>query len=156
MSRRSEIKYFEIPDGAPESLIVTVERRVRFEEADPMGIVWHGHYPGYFQEGRLAIGEKYGPGYSEMIHEDFRVPVVKMHIEYHSPLAYPETFVVETSIHWSESVRMNVSYKIKASSERIVASGYTVQLLTDMEGRPLLVFPEYVDRFLKKWRNKEF
>ena len=29
---------------------------VRFNEADPLGIVWHGHYIRYFEDGREAFG----------------------------------------------------------------------------------------------------
>ena len=33
---------------------------VRFNEADPLGIVWHGHYIRYFEDGReeIALDEK--------------------------------------------------------------------------------------------------
>ncbi len=34
-------------DGPPP-LVRSVVRSVRFEETDPMGLVWHGRYPSYF------------------------------------------------------------------------------------------------------------
>ena len=44
-------------------LIVRTEILVRFNEADPLGIVWHGHYIRYFEDGREAFGNQYGIGY---------------------------------------------------------------------------------------------
>ena len=37
--------YFPFKQDAPEPLRAIVRRRVRFEEVDPLGIVWHGRYP---------------------------------------------------------------------------------------------------------------
>ena len=63
MSRKS---YFQIPENSPAPLRLIVERKVRFEEVDPMNIVWHGRYPGYFEDGRVALGDKYGIGYMDL------------------------------------------------------------------------------------------
>ena len=55
--------YFPSRKRDPSPLRVTVERRVRFEETDPLAIVWHGRYASYFEDARSAAGEKYGIGY---------------------------------------------------------------------------------------------
>ena len=47
-----------------ESLFeVQTEIRVRFSEVDSMGVVWHGNYLKYFEDGREAFGRKHGLGY---------------------------------------------------------------------------------------------
>ena len=46
-----------------DHLIHTTEFDVRFSEADPLGIVWHGHYVRYFEDGREAFGEAYNLRY---------------------------------------------------------------------------------------------
>jgi acyl-CoA thioester hydrolase len=48
--------YFPIVKDAPAPLCLTVKRRVRFEEVDSMGIVWHGCYPSYFEETCFSRG----------------------------------------------------------------------------------------------------
>ncbi|MCH5716298.1 acyl-CoA thioesterase [Niabella hibiscisoli] len=45
----------------------TIEVLIRFNEADPLGIVWHGHYVRYFEDGREAFGEQYGIGYMHFL-----------------------------------------------------------------------------------------
>lgn len=42
------------------------EQRVRFDEVDSLGIVWHGHYVKYLEDGREAWGRKYGLTYLGM------------------------------------------------------------------------------------------
>ena len=59
MSKRNRLNYFPEKEGTPKPLETSVARRVRFEEVDPLTIVWHGRYPSYFEDGRAAFGEKY-------------------------------------------------------------------------------------------------
>ena len=33
--------------------------KIRFNETDPLGIVWHGHYITYLEDGRESFGKKY-------------------------------------------------------------------------------------------------
>jgi acyl-CoA thioester hydrolase len=55
--------YFPHSDDLIAPLKMTVKRRVRFEEVDALGIVWHGRYPGYFEDARTALGAAYDVGY---------------------------------------------------------------------------------------------
>ena len=50
MRNRQKTTYFERIPGAPEPVVVDIKRRVHFNEADPMAIVWHGRYPLFFEE----------------------------------------------------------------------------------------------------------
>jgi len=63
MRRRDKNTYFERIPGAPDPIVVEVKRRVRFNEADPMAIVWHGRYPLYFEEASEELGRKCGLSY---------------------------------------------------------------------------------------------
>ena len=37
--------------------------RIRFVETDPLGIVWHGNYIQYFEDGRESFGRHHGISY---------------------------------------------------------------------------------------------
>lgn len=154
MRRRDNPLYFpNIPD-APPPLIVQVKRKVRFEEVDSLRIVWHGRYPSYIEDGRAAFGEKYGMGYLDMYRGNFVAPIVQMHIDYRSPLLFPEEFSIITSLHWTDAVRLNFQYLITGQDGRVVATGYTVQLLTSLNREVLLVRPDFVEDFFIRWREK--
>ncbi|HAS16742.1 MAG TPA: acyl-CoA thioesterase [Nitrospiraceae bacterium] len=156
MRRRNNPLYFpHIPD-APHPITAQVKRKVRFEEVDPLGIVWHGRYPSYIEDGRAAFGEKYGIGYLDMYRENFMAPVVQMHIDYHSPLSFPEEFTITASLHWAESVRLNFQYLITGHDGRVVSTGYTVQLLMNLKREVLLARPEFVEDFCRRWKEKLF
>src|SRR5450432_4660393 len=69
---------------------------VRFNEADPLGIVWHGHYIRYFEDGREAFGKDHGLGYLDMYRQGFVTPVVSVQCDYKKSLRFGDSVIVET------------------------------------------------------------
>ena len=47
-------------------LNVSTDIRIRFNETDPLGIVWHGCYITYFEDGREAFGRLHGISYLDV------------------------------------------------------------------------------------------
>jgi len=105
----------------------------------------------YFKSETAAT--KYHLSYLDMYRERFLAPIVQMHIDYHNPLYFSEDFRIITSLHWTGAVKLNFSYKIINSNNKTIASGYTVQLFTDLNREVLLVRPEYIENFFTRWRE---
>ena len=147
--------YFPAVKDAPAPLCLAVRRQVRFEEVDSMGIVWHGCYPSYFEDGRVALGRRYGISYSDFIREQVPVPVRQMQIDYHRPLRFDEEFEVRTILHWSDAARINFEYEIHTVQNQLVCTGCTVQLMLDRDLNVLLSPPPFFTAFLKRWKQGE-
>jgi len=144
--------YFKKIDGQPEPLRIKIKRQVRFEEVDALGIVWHGRYPGYFEEAREALGEKYGIGYMTLYENGIIAPIKKMHIDYHHPLKLQDIFYTEGILHWSEAARINFEFIIKDAGGRLVTTGYTVQVILDQDQNLCMVHPPFFEQFRKRWK----
>lgn len=144
--------YFQPVPGGPPPLRVVVTRSVRFEEVDSMGIVWHGRYAGYFEDGRVALGHKYGISYSDFIRQRYPVPIRQLGVEYIEPLYFEDDIEIEAILYWSEAARLNFGYTIRKGSS-IVCTGYTVQLMLDENGELLLSPPPFYLDFMDKWRK---
>ena len=145
--------YFTRKQGYPDPLRITVPCRVRFEETDPLGIVWHGRYPSYFEDGRVAHGDRYGMGYLECYKNGIVTPIKKMHIDYHRPLKLMEQFTVECILHWSDALRIDYEFIIRGSDNEIATTGYTVQVVLDRDTNALLLVPPpFVKEFRAKWK----
>ena len=155
MSRRSKTNYFDPAPGAPPPLTARAERRVRFEEVDALSIVWHGHYPSYLEDASMTFGEKHGLSYLDMQRHGFLAPLVQLHLDYHQPLLFPERCVIEAALHWTDAARLNMQYAIFGAEEKVAATGYSVQLLTDLERNILLVRPPYVEELCRRWQTGE-
>jgi len=147
--------YFKTQPDSPAPLRLQVERRVRFEEVDALGIVWHGRYASYLEDARSALGDNYGIGYLDLFRNGIIAPIKKMHIDYHLPLTYPEDFTIEGILHWSDAARINYEFIIRNSSGSTVATGYSVQVMLDQEKNLYMVAPHFYQEFCRRWKAGE-
>lgn len=145
--------YFTHSPNDPSPLTAETTRRVRFEEIDALGMVWHGRYPSYFEDGRIAFGDQYGLTYLAFRENNVKAPIVQMHFDFKAPLRFDETMKIETTLHWCGAVRLDFSYRLLNQKGKIAATGYTVQLLTDMNDTVLFIIPEWLQEFRKNWKN---
>lgn len=147
--------YFHSREGAPEPLRCRVERIVRFEEVDPLGIVWHGRYPSYFEDGRVLLGEQYGIGYMDFYRQGIVAPIKQMHADYHRPLRFGDPFTIEAILHWTDATRLNHEFVLRNAAGEVTTTGYSVQLLMDEQGDVLMLPPAFYEQFRQRWLNGE-
>lgn len=162
---------FKIINGGPAPLRVSLERKIRFGECDPMGVVWHGNYAVYAEEAREALSEACGFPYHVLKECGVALPVKTMFFDYCSPLIYGRVYAVSAVMHWTEAARLNIEYRIfeKANGAsgtggaggtidarpRLCTKGFSVQLMTDFSGRLLLDWPPFFQDFAKRWQTGE-
>jgi acyl-CoA thioester hydrolase len=147
--------YFPLREGAPAPLRVLVERQVRFEEVDPLNIVWHGRYPSYLEDARVALGEKYGIGYLDCYRHGILTPIKQMHLDYLLPLSFPERFSIEGILHWSPAARLNFEFVIRNPAQQVATTGYTVQMMLDTAHGVMLIPPPFLRDFFERWQQGE-
>src|SRR6516162_3157242 len=125
---------------------------VRFNEADPLGIVWHGHYIRYFEDGREAFGKKYGIAYLDFYKNGIIVPVVSVQCDYKRSLRYGERVRVETKYLPCTAAKLKFSYRLfNADNGQLVANGSSVQVFLDRQTSLLqLTNPP----FFETWKNQ--
>ncbi|WP_299430438.1 acyl-CoA thioesterase [uncultured Maribacter sp.] len=128
----------------------TSEIRVRFVETDPLGIVWHGNYIQYFEDGREAFGRHHGISYLDQKDNNFSTPIVKSNTEHKLPLRYGDIATVKTTYVDSPAAKMIFKYKIFNPEGEIVCTGETVQVFVELGGELSLTIPE----FFMKWKRK--
>lgn len=155
--RRKKNGYFESIAGMPDPLTVYIKRRVKFSEADVMGIVWHGRYPEYFEEGSAELGRRYGFSYKDFYEAQLRAPIVQLHIDHFKPLFLDEEFTIKASMIWNEGARLNTEYSLIKEGGDIAATGYTVQMFIDeVSGDVLIASPKILEKCRRRWKAGEF
>lgn len=129
------------------------EIRVRFNEADPLGIVWHGHYIRYFEDGREDFGNRYGVGYLDFFRNGLVVPVVHVDCAFKKSLRYGDTVVIETRYAPCEAAKIKFSYRLfNKETAELVATGSSVQVFLDREHSVLqLLNPPFFEEWKKKF-----
>lgn len=124
--------------------------RVRFNETDPLGIVWHGYYIDYFEEGREAFGREHGISYLDVKTQGFVTPIIKSTCEHKLPLKYGDVAKIETTYVNTPAAKMIFKYKIFNPENQVVAIGETVQVFVDDKGELSLNIPG----FINEWKQK--
>jgi len=145
--------YFTNEKEDPEPLVVTVQRRVRFEETDPLGIVWPGRYSSYFEDARAAVGEKYGIGYMDFYRNETVAPLRIFHTDFLLPIGFQEDITIDGILRWSEAARINFEYTIRNSRGEVTTRGYSVQVMLDLNNNLLLIPPRFYEDFLLRWKE---
>ncbi|GHC42419.1 acyl-CoA thioesterase [Ulvibacter litoralis] len=130
----------------------TNEIRVRFVETDPLGIVWHGNYIQYFEDGREAFGRHHGISYLDQKDNGFASPIVKSTSEHKLPLRYGDIATVKTIYVDSPAAKMIFRYEIYNPEGQLVCTGETIQVFVSLDSGDLsLSIPE----FFRAWKLKE-
>jgi acyl-CoA thioester hydrolase len=125
--------------------------KVRFSDVDSMGVVWHGHYVKYFEDGREDFGNTFDINYLQFYNRGILIPIVKLECDYKKSLVYGDTALIETTYVDQESAKIRYNYKIyNNDTKELVASGYSLQVFLNMERQLLLSFPE----FFIDWKEK--
>jgi acyl-CoA thioester hydrolase len=112
-----------------KSITHTIEQDVRFSEVDSLGIVWHGHYVQYFEDGREAFGKKYNLRYLDFYDNGYVVPIVSLQCDFKRSLRYGDRMIIETTYIPTASAKLNFEYKIiNAGTNELIITGSTSQV----------------------------
>lgn len=139
-----------------QTLKHSIEIEVKFSEADPLGIVWHGHFIRYFEDGREAFGKEYGLKYLDFYRKDIVVPLVNVQCDYRRILRYGHKVRLETTYHDSPAAKLLFKYVMyDVATNEQVASGSTVQVFMHKENLELMLYPpQYMIDWKEKWLSK--
>lgn len=142
-----------IETKAVRQLSHTTELEVKFSEADPLGIVWHGHYIRYFEDGREAFGEEYGIRYLDFYRNNIVVPIVSMKCDYKKILRYGHKVRLETTYEDTKAAKLLFHYEaFNADTNELVATGSSVQVFMVRDTLELMLYlPEFMTDWKEKW-----
>lgn len=132
-------------------LTAAIEVKVRFSEVDSLGMVWHGNYVQYLEDGREAFGHRYGLEYLRIYDTGYITPVVDLNIQYHNPGKVDDLLIVETSYIPVRGAKIVYEYSIRrASDDTPILSARTMQLFQTVEGELEVSKPD----FMRKWEEE--
>jgi acyl-CoA thioester hydrolase len=134
-------------------MVHRTEVTVRFNEADPLGVVWHGHYLRYFEDGREAFGKEYGISYLDFYRVGLAVPIVSVHCDFKKPLRYGESVIVETIYEPTPAAKLLFSYRMyESAGNHVVATGNSVQVFVDVRSFQLqMTVPDFFEQWKNRW-----
>jgi acyl-CoA thioester hydrolase len=106
--------------------------RVRYQEADPMGVAYYGAYLDWFTLGRSEWLREAGIPYRDRFElKGIFLPVTEVRCAYRRPLLCDEETVVETALAECTPARLRFAYRVGAA-----AAGETWHAVVDATRRP--------------------
>ncbi|MFD2613481.1 acyl-CoA thioesterase [Paenibacillus gansuensis] len=87
--------------------------RVRYQETDRMGIVYHANYLTWMEIGRTELIRELGMTYQSLEEKGLLLPVVDAAVSYKMPARYDDMVTVWTSVHAYSHVRMEFRSQIR-------------------------------------------
>jgi len=133
-------------------LVNIKEISARFCEVDSMGIVWHGHYVKYFEDGRESFGKEFGLGYMDVYAKGFFIPIVNINVSYKRPVEYNDEVVIETRFIDTPAAKIVFEYKLfNKNSSKVYATGSSEQVFLTKDRTLHLTVPD----FFVEWKQTQ-
>ncbi|MCU0959770.1 MAG: acyl-CoA thioesterase [Pirellulaceae bacterium] len=103
--------------------------RVRYQDADPMGLLHHANYFTYFEIARTELLRASGGNYRQMEEQGTFAVVVKAECIYHKPARYDDELTVRTIITRVTAAKIEHEYVLSREAERLATARVTLALV---------------------------
>tara|TARA_Y100001968_G_C19178000_1_gene628957 strand:- start:201 stop:641 length:441 start_codon:yes stop_codon:yes gene_type:complete len=76
------------------------------QHTDHAGVMWHGSYLEFLEEGRIDALDKVGISYSELSREGFEIPVISLQIKYKTSFFHGEKILLTSRFKLENKIRL--------------------------------------------------
>lgn len=112
--------------------------RVRYQETDQMGVVYHANYFVWFEVARTELFHTVGLRYTDLEKVGIYVPVVEASCKYISPAHYDEEIDIYPTLVDIGVSKFTITYTVlRHIDSRILAKGKTVHCFIGKDGKPI-------------------
>ena len=108
-----------------------IQVRVRYQETDRMGIVYHANYLSYFELGRVEWLRNKGLDYARLEDSGVLLPVVNVSVSYKAPARYDQLLSIETELVKIGGASLVFQNKIYDENKRLLVEGNVTLVATD-------------------------
>jgi acyl-CoA thioester hydrolase len=119
--------------------------KVRYAETDQMGVVYYANYFIWFEVGRSQYCNDRGFSYRDMERETgLFLIVAEASCRYKNPARYEDELIIRTRVTELTRRTLRFSYEIERLDNAVVATGETLHVLINAEGRPSSLPEKYL------------
>jgi len=121
-----------------------VEIRVRYAEADRMGVLHHSRHWVYFEMGRTELLRRQGIVYRDCEEAGVYFVVAKCSARFLAPARYDEVLVLTTRMTKMGAARIDHEYELKRKSDgRLLATAETTLACVNRDGQ-VMPIPDFI------------
>jgi len=126
-----------------------VRLRVRYQETDQMGLVYHSNFAIWFEVGRVEWLRQLGLTYRDMERShDCYIPVVDLRCRYKAPARYDDEILVRTRLKNIRESLLRFAYQVlRARDLALLAEGETTHIVVNRHLQRVPLSQEYQRTF---------
>ena len=110
-----------------------INLRVRYQETDQMGVVYHGNYFTWFEVARIELLDRIECRYLDLEKEGFRLPVITCDAQFLKPAHFDDRLIIRALVKAAPRVRIDIYYEVVRESI-LLARGHTCHAFTNCSG----------------------
>jgi acyl-CoA thioester hydrolase len=119
--------------------------RVRYAETDQMGVSYYANYFVWFEVGRNQYCNDCGFSYRDMEKETgLYLIVAEANCRYKIPAKYEDELIISTRVTELSRRTLRFSYEIERMDGAKIATGETLHVLINQQGRPSSLSEKYL------------
>jgi acyl-CoA thioester hydrolase len=123
---------------------LTIEIKIRYDEVDKMGYVYHGNYAKYFHLSRTELLRTVGLCDKTLEEYNILMPVIEMNIRYLKPIFYDDVIKVSTRLFKTSYIKMFFEHNVFNAKNELINKGTSTLALVDLDSRKPIRMPEFV------------
>ncbi|WP_426452065.1 acyl-CoA thioesterase [Paenibacillus sp. S-38] len=131
---------------APDDRWFIYEVRVRYEETDQMGVVYHANYLTWFEIGRTEMIRSLGMPYQTLEARGLLLPLTDAEMKFRLPARYDDWITIRVRVSEFSSLRLTFECEIRRGTELLV-TGRTKHVWVNREWRPTRIDKEAPDLY---------
>jgi acyl-CoA thioester hydrolase len=121
-----------------------IEIRVRYPEADQMGVLHHSRYWEYFEMGRTELLRSRGVVYRDLEAKGVFFVVARCSARYYAPARYDDLLVLTTSVAKAGRAKIEHAYELRRrDDDTLLATAETTLACVGRDGR-MMPMPDWV------------
>ncbi len=123
-----------------------------FQDADPMGVIYHGNYFRLFEQARYELMEKIDYSYRAMQASGYLWPIIDTRVKYIKAIPFNHTVIVTASLtEWENRLRVDYVIRDRQSGERM-CKAHTTQVAVSIDTQEMcFVSPKIFTDKVENW-----
>ena len=97
-----------------------INKTVLPQHSDHAGVMWHGTYFNWLEEGRINALSKAGINYFDLTKKGFELPLISASIKYILPLCLGDNITIESIFNIGKSPKIKIYSKFINESKKIM------------------------------------
>ena len=118
--------------------------RVRYDEVDKMGYVYHGNYAKYYHISRTELLRRIGISDKELENHNVILPVTESSIKYIKPIFYDDIIIIKTSLLNLPTSRLIFHHEVRNHNNEVINKADSTLAFVDINTRMPMRAPQLI------------